>query len=91
MSLKDFKNNHHIFQVDNIFECELNLAMIQAGYENLDSTIIDNYRHIITSEIYKDDERINTLKIEFEKMIIIWGYKIGNYDITDIKEEIKDL
>ena len=61
---------------DKIFECELSLALIQAGYDNLDTNIIDNYNHIIKSEIYKNDERIYRLKTEFDKTLIIWAYKI---------------
>jgi hypothetical protein len=65
---------NNINNIDNIFECELNLAMVQAGYEILHSNIINNYKTIISSEIYKNDDRINRLKIEFKKTIIIWGY-----------------
>jgi hypothetical protein len=77
--------------IDNIFECELNLAMVKAGYDNLDNNIIDNYNHIISSKIYEGDDRINRLKKEFEKTSIIWGYKTQEYDIIEIKDEIKDL
>ena len=64
----------YINNIDTIFECELNLAMVKAGYEILHSNIINNYKTIISSEIYKNDDRINRLKIEFKKTIIIWGY-----------------
>jgi hypothetical protein len=59
----------YINNIDTIFECELNLAMVKAGYEILHSNIINNYKTIISSEIYKNDDRINRLKIEFSKTL----------------------
>ena len=90
-----------ILSKDNIFECEFKLALVQSGYDNLDTDIIDHYNHIVTSDLYKYDNRIDKLKKEFEKTLIIWGYKTGEYNgeynrefkenIYEFKEEIKDL
>jgi hypothetical protein len=83
---------------DLVFECELSLAMVNAGYESINEIIVNRVHHILTSYEYKEDPRIFKIMKEYEKTISLYGYNVhvghvGNFlemdEVMDIYRKLK--
>jgi hypothetical protein len=76
---------------DLLFECEFSLAMINAGYDSINDTIINKVYHILSSNEYKEDPRTFRVIREYEKTLSLYGYSGNNIDMDELRDVYKKI